>query len=247
MRWFSSYLSGRSQSVKIDESRSKSTRLECGVPQGSVLGPILYSLYTAPLSKISGTFSTVEHLLYADDTQIYISITPSNASNSIKYIQGCLSSVQSWLSANKLQLNPDKTEFIVFGNKRQQVELAPFFPADIIGNKRVPADTVKNLGVKFDLCLNMSKQVSSTISSCYYHIKDLQRIRRHLTKSVAITLCNALVGSKIDYCNSLYYGINDKQMQHLREGTKYIVPNCDSYPPFLECHWCFNVTSLVTC
>ena len=84
---------------------------------------------TAPLSKIIGTFSTVKHLLYADDTQIYMSITPSNASNSIKDIQGCLSSVQSWMSANKLKLNPDKTEFIVFGNKRQQTELAPFFPS----------------------------------------------------------------------------------------------------------------------
>ena len=82
---------------------------------------------------------------------IYISMTPSNASNSIKDIQGCLSSVQSWMSANKLKLNPDKTEFIVFGNKRQQAELAPFFPADILGNALVPAVWVKNLGVKLDL------------------------------------------------------------------------------------------------
>ena len=157
----------------------------------------------------------LKHLLYADDTQIYISITPSNASNSIKDIQGCLSSVQSWISANKLKLSPDKTEFIVFGNKRQQAELAPFFPADILGNRLVPADTVKNLGVKFDSCLNMSKQVSNIISSCNYHIKDLRRIRRHLTRSVAITMCNALVASRIDYCNSLYYGISDKHMQCL--------------------------------
>ena len=64
--------------------------------------------------------------------------------------------------------------------------------------------------------LNMSKQVSNIISSCYYHIKDLRRIRNHLTKPVAITLCNALVGSKIDYCNTLYYGINDKQIQRLQ-------------------------------
>ena len=70
LRWFSSYLSGRSQSVKVDESLSKSTKLECGIPQGSVLVPVLVSLYTAPLSKIIGTYSNVKHLLYADDTQI---------------------------------------------------------------------------------------------------------------------------------------------------------------------------------
>ena len=120
------------------------------------------------------------------------------------------------MSANKLKLNPDKTEFIFFGHKRHQIELAQFFPADILGNRLVPADTVKNLGVKFVSCLNMSKQVSNTISSCYYHIRDLRRIRHHLTKSVAITLCNALVGSKINNCNLLYYEINDKQMQRLQ-------------------------------
>ena len=86
---------------------------------------------------------------------------------------------------------------------------------DILGNGLVPAVTVKNLGVKLDSCLDMSKQVSDTIRVCYYHIKDLRRVRRHLT-SVAITLCNALVGSKIDYCNSLYYGITNKQMQRLQ-------------------------------
>ena len=148
------------------------------------------------------------------------------------------------MSANKPKLNPDKTEFIVFGNKRQQAELAPFFPADILGNRLVPADTVKNLGVKFDSCLNMSKQVSSIISSCYYHINDLRRIRCHLARSVAITLCNALVGSKIDYCNSLYYGINDKQMQRL-QGVQNtlcrIVTQTHRFSsitgPFMSLHW----------
>ena len=117
LRWFSSYLSGRSQSAKVDESLSNSTKLKCGVPQVSVLGPILFSFYTAPLSKIIGTFSNVKHLLYADDTQIYISMTPSNASNSIKDIQGCLTSIQSWMSANKLKLNSDKTSLLFSGTK----------------------------------------------------------------------------------------------------------------------------------
>ena len=131
-------MSGRSQSVKINESLSKSTSFECGV-----VGPILFSLSMAPLRNIIGTFSTVKHSLCADDTHICTSF--SNVSNSIKDIQDCLSSVQSWMSANKLKLNPDKTviEFIVFGNKRQQAELPPFSPADILGKRLVPADKGK--------------------------------------------------------------------------------------------------------
>ena len=133
---------GRSQSVKIDESVSKSTDLECGVLQGSVLGPILFSLYTAPLSELIGSFTTLKHLLYADDTQIYFSIMPNVASNSIKKVQKSLSSVQLWMSSNKLKLNPDKTGFIVFGTKKQHAELASFFPTNILDNNLVPAVTV---------------------------------------------------------------------------------------------------------
>ena len=115
-------------------------------------------------------------------------MTPSNASNSIKDIHSCLASVQSWMSANKLKINPDKTEFIVFGNKRQQAELAPFFPADILGNGLVPAVTVKNVGVKLDSCLELSKQVSDPIRACNYHIKDLRRVRAIL-RSLLPLLC----------------------------------------------------------
>ena len=105
---------------------------------------------------------------------------------------------------NRQKLNPDKTEFIVFESKTQQAELVPFFPVDILGTGLVPAVTVKNLGIKLDSSLDMSKQVSDLIRACYYHIKDFRRIRRHLTKFIAITLYNAFMGSKIDYCNSLY-------------------------------------------
>ncbi len=76
LKWFVSYLSGRSQIIKAGDAVSSPTALEFGVPQGSVLGPLLFTLYTSPLSAIISKFKDISHQLYADDTQIYLSITP---------------------------------------------------------------------------------------------------------------------------------------------------------------------------
>ncbi len=152
--------------MKIDTSVSNSTNLDCGVPQGSVLGPILFSLYTAPLSKIISAYTNIKHLLYADDTQLYISLTPTNPSTAIAELQKCLSSVQAWMSANKLKLNPDKTEFIVFGHEAQRKTLSSLFPVDILDNKLSPSYSVRNLGVKLDSGLDMAQHISDVIKSC---------------------------------------------------------------------------------
>ena len=216
LKWFTSYLTNRRQSVKIKDELSSERNLLYGVPQGSVLGPVLFTLYTAPLSKIISTFSSLSHHLYADDTQIYLDLTPNTISSSIEQLQECLSAVQSWMAKNKLKLNPDKTEFIVLGTEKQQTKLANHFPINIMGNMVSPCSKVKNLGVIFDSTLSMSKHVSLVRSSCFYHIRDFSRIRRILSKSVAVTLANALVGSRLDYCNSLMYGITQKQSRRLQ-------------------------------
>ena len=89
LAWFKSYLCSRHQKIKIDKSFSDSTLLEHGVPQGSVLGPLLFSLYTAPLSTIISSYG-LSHHLYADDTQIYISLTGDTATESLKMLESCI-------------------------------------------------------------------------------------------------------------------------------------------------------------
>ena len=97
-------MSGRNQSVKANGSLSSPMPLSFGVPQGSVLGPLVFVLYTHPLSKLISSFKNISHNLYADDTQIYITITPENATTAIPELQSCLESVQSkphgWILAN---------------------------------------------------------------------------------------------------------------------------------------------------
>jgi len=113
--WIQSYLSWRIQFVKIGTECSLSRNLISGVPQGSVLGPILYSMYTSPLTDIISKYN-MNHHLYADDSQISVSFKPSAAgepSTSKQRIESRIHDVNNWMSANRLMLNHDKTELLV--------------------------------------------------------------------------------------------------------------------------------------
>ena len=121
--WFKSYLSDRVQCIKIGSILSDAKKLLYGVPQGSVLGPILFSLYTTPLSKVIQNHPGISFQFYADDTQLYVHLTHKNASSALDKLSRCFENVKRWLSTNKLKLNPDKTEFIVFGFKSQREKL----------------------------------------------------------------------------------------------------------------------------
>ena len=134
MKWFSSYLTERYQCVKIGSTLSNLKKLLFGVPQGSVLGPLLFSLYTSPLSTLIGRHKGVNFHFYADDTQLYVHLSHRNASAAFDKLNRCLQDVKEWMSASKLKLNPDKTEFLLFGSKKQREKLSACFPIDILGN-----------------------------------------------------------------------------------------------------------------
>ena len=150
LKWFRSYLQDRFQSVKIGSSLSNLFKLKFGVPQGSVLGPLLFSLYTTPLSQVIRKYTGVRYHFYADDTQLFIHLSPDDSLKSFDRLKSCLNDIQVWMSENKLKLNPDKTEFIVFGAKDRHKWLSDSLPVNILGNCLSPADVVRNLGVLFD-------------------------------------------------------------------------------------------------
>ena len=158
--WFKSYLSGRTHSVKVGSTLSHPAALHYGVPQGSVLGPILFSLYTNPIGSIIHSHSSINYHFYADDTQLYITLSPENFSHSIQKLKNCLNDIQNFMFAIKLKLNPDKTEFILIGSRKNRNQLLPHFPINILGNQVSPAQSVRNLGVVFDSNFTFSNHVS---------------------------------------------------------------------------------------
>ncbi len=145
LEWFSSYLFGRGLSVFASQIMSETTRLSCGVPQGSVLGPILFLLYVLLLGQIIGQFNSISYHLYVDDIQLYCSFQ-STEFDKLSSLFNCLTNVKRWLSDNYLQLNSDKTETLIIVPESSIPLIKQHIGA--LGSSVQPS--IRNLGVIFD-------------------------------------------------------------------------------------------------
>ena len=217
LQWFTSYLEDRTQCVVVKQASSQSTPLSCGVPQGSVLGPILFSIYTSKLGKIINTHG-VNRKLFADDTELYISFNPDPASCAVavKSLEDCCLSVKSWMVENRLKLNDDKTVAILCGShakiKTIKLEVIKVGTAEI-----TLSDCVKDLGLFIDSKLSMTAHISSVVRACSMQLRAFGQLRPHLNKETANAVAVSLVLSRLDYCNSCLWGIPKKQIERLQK------------------------------
>jgi len=244
LKWFASYLSNRFQAVKIGQTVSDFIRVIFGVPQGSVLGPILFTLLTAPLGAIINLHGLFRHF-YADDTQLYVVFNPRDSvskSDAIAKMEACASDIKLWMTNNFLKLNEDKTELIIITSKQMVYDAFNI----IIGNNVISPSSPppRNLGVYIDSHLSMDYHVTMVSRSINAALFKISKIRKYLDTDTCNQLINGLMLSRLDYCNSLLYGANDavlNQLQLLQKRAARVLtftPKFDHITPILkELHW----------
>jgi len=131
LQWITSYLSGRTQYVQFNGRTSEVTLITCGVPQGSVLGPLLFIVYTAEVIDVVDRFGYAVHV-YADDLQLHTHVDPPDSPGIVRTFSECVEAVKDWMSSNRLKLNPSKTEVIWLGSSRR-LGHCPMGPLQIAG------------------------------------------------------------------------------------------------------------------
>ena len=235
LNWVRSYLSNRVQRVKLLFKLGEPFKTDYGVLQGSVLGPLLITLYTTPLSSVISRHNICHHL-YADDTQIYLSLSKTDPEMSLSLVQQCLQDVSDWMIASKLKLNPDKTELILIGTKAQRDKFKKYFPTKLLDQDVTSTDSARNLGVEFDKDFKFKKHISKVCQSCYYHIRDFCHLRRCLTAAVTKTIPISLVSSKLDYCDPILYHIPNRPNKQGAECSELLGQGCDPFFTILQCY-----------
>jgi ribonucleases P/MRP protein subunit RPP40 len=207
LKWMRSYLTSRTHTVSFGGRQSRSDIVHCGVPQGSVSGPLLFILYTADVEKLTRSLGLSVHL-YADDTQLYCSSKPTNTADLKLRTVHAAHQVAQRIASNRLRLNASKTECMWCATARRQ-HLIDHTPVDLNGVSIIPSSSVRELGVLLSTDMSINSHVNKIVSECFYKLRQLKSCRQCLPTTVAESLINCFVVSKVDHCNALLAGQPD--------------------------------------
>jgi len=244
--WFRSYLSGRSFRVVLNGRTSSIIYIICSVPQGSVLGPLLFIVYTADLTTIAEKHGVSLHA-FADDTQLYLHCRRGDIASAATQLERCITDVGCWMSGNRLILNTDKTELLWVGPRYSLHQHVLCLPELHLGHDSVVArDHVRLQGATILSDLSLDRHVSVVSASGFYWLWQLGRWRRSLDTQSAATLVHSFVSSRIDYCNAVLAGapkVTTDKLQRVMNAAARVITGTHKFDRGLsrilhtELHW----------
>ena len=221
LNWFASYLNNRTQIVRSNGLVSRSCCLTIGVPQGTILGPLLFLIYA---NELPSCLSTGTCIMYADDITLFCS---SKTLDSVESkLQKCVTETITWLKLHKLVVNPSKSNTMLFGS-RQKINQSTI-NITINGTPVVASETFKLLGITFDSNLTRRQHVSQLVKKLSSKVGLTKRLCSFLPRSVLIKLYAPLFQSNLDYCLTVWGHCANKyikQLQKLQNRLARVITN----------------------
>ena len=213
--WISSYLSGRSQQVTTDKGDSTWIELLNGVPQGSILGPLLFTIL---VSDISNEVNFCKYHLYADDTQLYITGKVSEIVKLIKNLNADLERIAGFSENNCLRLNEGKSVYIIIGSKQNITKINELeLPEITINNKSIKRETtVRNLGIIFDETMSWDSEINKCISTGYCKLKQAYRCKNFLNIKSKKVIVQSYLLSQFNYSGIILQNLTKAQIHRIQ-------------------------------
>ena len=241
LNWFSSYLSNRQQVVRINSALSGKLTAHSGVPQGSILGPILFSIYVNDLPTIPQHCSSK---VFVDDNKLYTSFPVQQCELAVTKVNEDLRKIRDWCFDNRLLLNVSKTKRILFGS-RQMIAKIPDFRLTLFGKELIPVPLAKDLGLLFDSNLSFGPHVVKMTSSCMSSLGQINRAKYALDRDLlTMIVIQSLVFSKMYYCSIVWSNTtasNICKLQAVQNFAARIITNSRKFdhvtPLRCELHW----------
>ena len=216
LEWMFSYLDGRSQKVTTNKGESSWSGVINGVPQGSVLGPLLF---TVLVSDLRDAIKRGRYHMYADDTQLYYSCKYENVNDTIAEINSDLSNISHYSKANCLKLNADKSKFLIIGSRQNLKKLNNDQLDPIkIDNKIIEREyEAKNLGITFDEELLWTRHVNLSVAKGYGKLKLGYRSKNFLTETSKSKLTETYILSQMNYGDVILQNLSEQLQNKIQK------------------------------
>ena len=210
--WFHSYLTDRYQRVRIHDSVSELLPLKYGVPQRSIPGPVLFTIY------VNNLLSVPEHCksaCYVDDSKLYLLFPSPNINTAIDNLNKDLNNICSWCCRNSLLINPDKTKVLFIGVP-QLLRRLPTVPVSLLRKEITSVTVAKDLGIYIDQSLTYNDHITKTVSNCLHKLIQINRIKHLLDKKTLILLMKCFIFSKLLYCSTVWSNTSHTNIKKLQ-------------------------------